>query len=319
MSLQFSPMILSYFISSIVALFLGYRTWKIRSSRGAIFWSLAMFFSSIYSLGIGLEAIFTDPSVKFAMIPIFYLGVTGLIFFWGLFCITYSQYQKWLNPFTRSLLAFPPLITLILALFVGEHHLIYQDYGFIEYNGLVVSQVISYGSFFWFWVAYSYFVLIGGAAILVQSAIRSPDLYQGQIRMLLVSVSIPIVATTLNLLGYNPTYPFDISPLALTVSGIFMLFAMQRYRFLDIVPVAHDVIFDNVVSAVLIIDLQERVINLNRSAEKIFHCSRNDVIGMPIDEAFPEHPRLQRYIQEMVNAKTEIMMGKHTYELRITP
>jgi len=219
MSLQFSPMILSYFISSIVALFLGYRTWKIRSSRGAIFWSLAMFFSSIYSLGVGLEAVFADPTLKFAMIPVFYLGITGLIFFWGLFCITYSQYQKWLNPLTFSLLAFPPLITFILSLFVGQHHLIYQDYSFVKYNGLLVSQVNAYGSYFWFWVTYSYIVLLGGSALLVLSAVRSPDLYQGQIRMLVLSVSIPVIAATFNLLGYDPVYPFDISPLAHSLKG----------------------------------------------------------------------------------------------------
>lgn len=319
MTLQFTPIVLLYFASSVITVFLAYRTWKMRPSRGATFWAFVMLFSSIYAMGTGLEIIIADPEWKFAMIPLIYFGVTGIMFFWGLFCISYSHYQKWLNNYSIGLLLLIPLTTFILTLFAGQHQLIYQGYEFVKHDGLVMSQVVAYGSFFWVWVAYTYIILLVGSIILIQSARRFPKLFRGQASMVVLSVIIPAIASMLYIFGFNPIDPFDLTPLALTLSGIVMLIGMKRYRFLDIAPVAHDLIFNNVESAVLIIDLKGRIVNINRAAEVVFKCSRNEVIGVHTYDAFPEHLEVQKRFRDVIEIKTEITMDENVYELKITP
>ena len=70
-------------------------------------------------------------------------------------------------------------------------------------------------------------------------------------------------------------------------SGVVMLLAMTRFRFMDITPIAHDLIFKNVKSGIMLIDLKGRVIGINHAAEQILKCSEKDVIGKPAGDAFP--------------------------------
>ena len=57
---------------------------------------------------------------------------------------------------------------------------------------------------------------------------------------------------TLYMIGINPLDPLDPSPFALAISGILMFFSMQRYKFMQVSPIANDLIFDNVITAIFI-------------------------------------------------------------------
>lgn len=319
MTLQFTPIVLLYFISFVITLFLAYQTWKMRPARGASYWAFTMLFSAIFALGAGVEIVFADPLSKYAMLSVIYFGVTGIMFSWALFCISYSHHQKWLNRYTITLLLLIPLTTFFLILTLDKHQLMYRDYEFITQDGLVLSSVVEYGSFFWVWVAYSYLSLILGSIILIHSAIRYSNIFQGQAGTVVISVLIPTIASIFYIFGFNPIAPFDLTPITLAISGVVMFYGMKRYRFLEITPIAYDLVFNNVASAVIIIDLEGRIINMNTVAESTFNQTRNKVVGMRIQDAFPQYYELQSRFRNIMDITTEISIDKANYELRITP
>ena len=63
---------------------------------------------------------------------------------------------------------------------------------------------LEYGPGFWINVSYSYFLLITGVVVLLQTFLRPSQLYHAQAGVMLGSTLIPWIANALYLLNLNP-------------------------------------------------------------------------------------------------------------------
>ena len=321
MLFQFAPIIPVYALVAVLMLYLSLRTWALRPARGATAWSMTMFFCAVYAIGTCLEILFAIPALKLAMNRVIYLGTTGFIFFWGIFAIQYSNAGRFLNRITVSLLATLPLVTLCLALFAEQHTLLYRQYEFIYANGLLMGHVAVYGPIFWIWISYSYLVFVGSWLLLLRTALRSHTIFRNQIWLVILASAAPLLIYTAQIVGLNPPAPFYPIAFGMVFSGVVMLLAMTRYRFMDIVPVAYDLIFKNVKSGIILIDLKGRVLELNPAAEQILGCNEKDVRGMTALAAFPNHQQIVKQFWDAKEIKTETAATETGpyYELQITP
>jgi two-component system phosphate regulon sensor histidine kinase PhoR len=100
-----------------------------------------------------------------------------------------------------------------------------------------------------------------------------------------------------------------------------MLLAMTQYRFMDIVPVAYDLIFKNVKSGIVLIDLKDRIAGMNHAAEQILDCNEKEVVGKPVVDALSHQYALIAQFLAANELKSEITMKESGpyYELQITP
>ncbi len=321
MLFQFAPIIPVYALVALLMLYLSARTWTLRPTRGATAWSLTMLFLAIHTIGTCLEIAFAIPELKLAMNRVIYLGITGFIFFWGIFAIQYSNRDRWLNRYSLALLALVPLLILCLALFAEQHQLLYRQYEFVYIDGLLMGQVAAYGPLFWVWLGYSYVVMIGSWLLLVHSAIRSHAIFRNQTRLVIVASGVPVIVYSAQLAGLNLLAPFSPIAFVMAISGILMLIAMTRYRFMDIIPVAHDLIFRSVKSGIILLDLKGRVAGMNQAAEQITGRTEKQVLGMLPLDAFPRQEHIVQQFQGVMEIKTEVAVtdaGPY-YELQITP
>lgn len=318
---QLTPISLLYFIATGVAFGLAFYVWKLKPDRVQKVMVIALSLSGIWALGTGLELAVSDLSWKLFVVRfILYPGVIGTIFFWALFTIKYSHYEHWLNRYTIALLSVVPILVYLSIVTLPYHQLYYQEYWVAEANGLLILDK-TYGPIFWMWAAFSYVVLLGGAILLIQSVIRFPRLYQAQTVMLIVGVMIPLIPNVVYLAGIRPFGPFDTSPLFIIISFMFIVFSMVRFRFLDVMPVAYDLVFRNVPSSVLILDMQGRIVEMNPAAERVLHRPKHSVMGQMLLAAFPEHTELINEFQDVTSIITEVILGaeKRIYELQIVP
>jgi len=280
-----------------------------------------MLFCGIYAIGTCLEIAFAIPVFKLAMNRLIYIGTTGFIFFWGIFAIQYSNEDRFLNRITISLLAIIPLVILCLAVFAEQHSLLYRKYEFVYENGLLIGQVAAYGIMFWVWIIYSYLVLIGGWLLLLRAALRSHAMFRNQIWMVILASAAPLLIYTAQLAGLNlpaPVYPIAF---AMVFAGIVVLLAMTHYRFVDIIPVAYDLVFKNVKTGIMLIDLKGRIAGMNQAAEQILGRSEKQVLGVEALTAFPNQQQIVKQFLDVNEIKTEIAVtdvGPY-YELQIAP
>lgn len=321
MQFQFASIIPVYILVALLMLLLSIRAWSLRPAPGASAWSMTMLFCAIFAIGSCLEMAFVEPILKLTMDRVIYIGTTGFIFFWGIFAIQYSHMDRWLNRFTLPLLMIIPLGILCLALFAEYHQLLYREYEFVYKDGLVIGQVVAYGPLFWVWLAYSNVLLAGSWILLLRSAMRSQAIFRGQNWMVIVASAAPMSIYLIHFTGLNLLAPIDPIIFIMAFSGVIMHLSMTHYRFMDIAPIAYDLIFKNVKSGIILIDLKDRVVGMNHEAEGLLSRSEKDVLGIPAVNAFPKYNPILGEYWDRKELKTEISimeLGSY-YELQITP
>jgi PAS domain S-box-containing protein len=119
-------------------------------------------------------------------------------------------------------------------------------------------------------------------------------------------------------------YRIDLTPSAFTVSGLAMAWGLFRLRLFDIIPMARDAVIENISDGVIVLDTQNRLIDINPAAQRIIGYSLSDVIGQPFARVLPQQPELVEHSNvRMVEALLEIVIEegetRYYYESHISP
>ncbi len=294
--------------------------WKMRPVRGTTYFSLLTLSAGIWTLGYLLGFFNTQLGWKLAMLRFEYIGNICTNYFWILFAIAYVNYDRWLTKKMLALLGIVPVITLIQVLAVGQHNLFYRVFHLTMENGMILSSKV-YGPGFYLWAGYAYLTFLVGGMILIWGILRMPQQFRRQAIPLMLIVILSLICNFIYISGNNPISPYDPTPLSFIIFGVIFIIIMRRNKFLDIVPVAYNLVFKNVNTGVIISDERSYILEMNPVAEQILDCNQKDVLGKPILDVFPEHRKLIESFWNAQEIKTEIKIGndEHTYELQLTP
>ena len=97
----------------------------------------------------------------------------------------------------------------------------------------------------------------------------------------------------------------------------------NRLRLLDIRPVAREAVFESISDAVIIVDEQNRIVDLNGAAQHLARCTASGAIGQPFSRIFAAWPELIERFYDMTDAYAEIVMHEgealRFFNLRISP
>jgi signal transduction histidine kinase len=89
------------------------------------------------------------------------------------------------------------------------------------------------------------------------------------------------------LLKLSPFPNLDLTPFGFIILGFSSFWALRQFRLFDIVPIARDTILERMTDGVIVLDVQERIVDINPSARSILSL-HGDCIGSPIEHACPE-------------------------------
>jgi PAS domain S-box-containing protein len=145
-----------------------------------------------------------------------------------------------------------------------------------------------------------------GSFQLIQALIRSPHLYRGQAWVLLVGAIAPLIGNALYL---TKASLLDLTPFGFAVTGLAVAWGLFRFRLLDIVPAAREAVIESMRDALIVLDTQNRVVDLNPAAAEIMERTAAEAIGRPIEWALPtEHDLVETY-RDVAEARKEIAVG----------
>lgn len=313
-SWQFTPVAYLYFIAAASALYLSIYAYRLRPVRGATYFCFLSGSVSIWTLGYILGLLNTSLAGKLLFLRMEYLGIIFSNLFWILFIITYIYHNHWITRKTLIGLSIVPLLTYAQILTVENHTFFYQTYTLTQASGLIVSNKI-YGTGFILWALYSYIIFAIGEGLLIWCIFRMPDRFRKQALPIILIAAVAMIPNFLYIINSNPIAPYDPTPLPFVISSIVFMLLIRQHGFLNIVPVAHNLIFKNVNSGIIILDERQHIIDINPIAEKILNKTQQDVLGKPIAGIFPE---LENHIQMGENS-IEIDKDGRIYELQSTP
>ena len=317
---QFNNVAWLYLFTIISSIVIAFRAWKARDVQGGLLFMFLSIATGIWSLSFLLGFFNTDLAWKLIMLRFEYVGILGSGYFWVAFIAYYGNYHFLMNKKFLILLGIVPVLAFYTVLTVDTNHIYYASYGLAKKGDLIIF-VKHYGVGFYITMVYLYCLVIGGLLLYLNAVLQMPKQFHKQIIPITITVIIIIFTNIPYVFGNNPFAPYDFTPVSFGAVNIVISFLMNRFGFLDIVPVAYNQVFHNVNSGIIIIDNRNRVLELNSIAEQALEKSSANSIGKQISDVFPQAYELIKDSDSQKEMKEEIQLGKEirTYSLSISP
>jgi len=284
-----TPLFLVLIMTAIVGVWMSVFLFKRRKTRSVIFLSIWTFAAAIWSFTYAFEYGATDVLLKIFWSKLSYFGIVFCPISFFFFTIAYSSRLRYLKP--KYIIS----TYIIASLFILEvltndyHHLhwrtvsIYTDTNTTEYT---------YGILFWLFYAFTYFFLFSGVINLYMLYFKFPERYKSQIGIFLIATFFPIAGNLSYVFNINPIPGFDWTPLMFMISAILLSVNIFRFGIFDLVPFARNKIFDMMPDAVMIIDNEFRIADLNPSMEPLIGKKEKEIIGKKVQDIFPQWKHL---------------------------
>lgn len=323
MHFQYIPYIWPLMTSAFVSLSLGiYSLFKQRKTKGAKSFILCMFVVTIWSAANALEMAATDLPTKtfwanMQYIAYCYSPVTLLAM-----CMQFTGYDYWVKSKKIVWLAILPTIIVILMWTNHWHGLMRYDI-FLDYNGSFPVIAKKYGPAFFVHITYAHLLNLTAIFLLIRAVFFKNTVYSKQAVALLIGVSLIVIPNIMYVLGFSPVERFDITPVFFGPAGIIIAWGIFRYKLFDLVPMARATVIENMEAGVMVLDLQDRIIDINPAFQRILGPRAFQVSFKTIQEVGKAIPELVRACTDRNIAQREFSVqndGKQkVYEVLLSP
>lgn len=206
-----------------------------------------------------------------------------------------------------------PFLVILLALTNSVHKLLWPEVHLIDGGAYAVY---SQGPVFWLNVVYQYLLLVIGLGILVSALYRLPRYYRPQVLLIIGASLLPYIANFLYISRLLPFKGLDITPLSFILMLGLIALGIVRFRIFDLVPLARKQVLDTIRDAVIVLDREERIVDVNPATEQIIGKRSNRMIGFPLIEFIPW---LAMYMAEQQNKpdfNIEISLNDRFYDIQ---
>jgi diguanylate cyclase (GGDEF)-like protein len=213
-----------------------------------------------------------------------YLAITMAPVLWFWLALAQTGRSSWLRwRFRLPFLVLPAFIIVVGLGYVDDgSNILWRG---IQMPPEVPVPRVVYGPLFYVMAAYSYTLFVGGCLLMFFHFEQSPH-YRVQRN---ITAIIPVAVLVLNATFITGNWPLatDPTPLGFALSFSLLLWALGRHRLFDISPVGRSEAFDSLADGVLILDLIDRVADINRAACHLLHCEAVETLGRRFDAVLP--------------------------------
>ena len=286
-NLQFSITILPSLLAGIFSIYIAILLWKKRA--GQSIQALFLLFVSLagWSVGYAIEQMVPGLPGKTLVLKLEFIGICWLTTFWLLFCIRYTKINVPSTKIFFLIFSWVPLTTILLILTNEYHHLIWSELNLTTEFGIIVFSN-TFGLGFWIHIVYSYLLYVAGLFLLIQKFYKTRKSLRKQVRLIILAGLFPAIAAILFLTNQNPFPLLDLNSLSFLLTGIILVYVLNYHQLMDIVPIARDTTFENMGDGIIVVDLDDRVVDINPAAESIINQKFSDAIGHPSSEVLSD-------------------------------
>jgi PAS domain S-box-containing protein len=307
MDWQFTTFMIPLSVSAIISIALAIYAWMRRATSGAAMLALLTLSVAEWSVGYLFELGSADLQTKILWAKLEYLGIVTVPTAWFLFALQRTGRGKWLTRRNLILLALVPVFSVLMAWTNEMHAGFWTRIDLVELEQGFVGWEAIYGWAFWIHTSYAYVLLALGSFLLLQALFRSSRLYRGQAAIMLLSVIVPWVGNVLSVF-HLVDLPFDFTPIGFSVAGLLVAWGLFQFKLLDIVPVARDAVVESMGDGVIVLDLQDRVVDVNPTALRMMGCPSSEVVGVPLEQVLAGQTDLVERYRNVMDVRAEITL-----------
>mgnify|MGYP004516720113 FL=1 len=241
---------------------------------------------------------------KFIYIGTCFLPVA--IFFTGLiFAKTKITFKK------RYLLFFiVPALSLIVLWTNDYHHLFYKTYSYLYLSDCEVGPYMIIHNI------YSYTLLLLGVIQMIKATSKNSGFFSKQSLLLILGINIPLIT---NILGTFKIIPMTVymTPMSFALTMICFAFAIFKFQFLGIAPIAVQIIANRISDSYLVLNDCLIMSDFNETFLKTFRLHDYDIRGKDIFTFFKEHKKYKVNVKRFQNAIQKAQASNETVSFEI--
>jgi PAS domain-containing protein len=291
-------------LSALISLIAAIIAWR-RSAPGSLMLSLLLVSMAIWSSFYATRWMEISLSAKIFWFNIMYIGVLALPTLYLLFVLAFTHHDRWLTKRNLILLAVQPVTSLLLQWTNEYHHLYFSSLTGLQAQNFMVLE-LTRGPGYFVNVLYSYLILGIGFVLLSRAAMRSSPLYVGQYRLILIGSILPWAASFYSEFYFAEWQGLDLAPLLFGITGVIFAVAVYRTRFMDLIPVARSFLIENMRDGVLVLDEQNRILDINPAMGNFLKETPSSYIGKNASDVFVEWMEQIDFFEKEIETRTEL-------------
>jgi PAS domain S-box-containing protein len=315
MSFSLNNFSIALFISAFIAAIVAYFAYQRRKVYGAKTMMLILALLSLWSFSYGIENLNSDIGWHKFWSYVHHPAIALVPVLWLIFSIQYSYQQKGSQK-ALGLLVIVPIITILMAWTNDLHGLVWQNRYMVKLSNLWLMHS-EHGPYFAFHAFYSYAAIFVGIFFLIRLTIKTGRAYRSQAVIIIITVIVFISGNGLYLLGLLPFQGLDITPFSFTLSCIILSYGLFRHNLLDLMPIANEIILQNIGDGVLVLDNQKRILFINPSFEKMAGLLPETSVGVSVYEVFFNWPDIFSNHEDNKQIETKITVSDNDYYLQV--
>ena len=305
--------------TAMALVFMVVHFWRKKDIPGGRWFLSMILFTFFWSLFGGLEDMVTGLESKILFTKFTYFSIPCVSVVWFTFLIRYMGLWKSLAGARLIWFWIIPIILVVLAWTNELHGWMWPD--FTRVSDDPGSRILyGTGPAKLATIFYSYLLILVSTVLIVYKIFRSEGVMKKQYQALLISSAIPWVANILYITGNAPD-GIEITPISFTVMVAAILWSMSRNNLFDLMPVAYDILFRYMSDSAFVLDNQNRVVEINASAQETLHLRRKS-IGIEPDISHSAYPDLMYTFMEMGEGRTEYELNDgesiRWFDVRVT-
>jgi diguanylate cyclase (GGDEF)-like protein/PAS domain S-box-containing protein len=305
------------FAAAAVSATISAVAWR-RRSIGHVATAIALFMaaSSWWGLAYALHWSGFFQSAGYFWLDASYLGVVVVPSAYFVFTLFYTDNSRRLTRRFKYLLVVEPVATLVILFTDRYHGLFFAGKRFEEGRAILDGGV-------WFWIniTYSYLMILVAFVLLIRFAAKTRDFQRKQIALIVLGALIPWISSGVSLLDISPVPDLDLTPFAFTITGAAFAWALFRFNLLNIIPVARDALVEVMTDGVFVVDLNNRVVDINLAAQEFLGLSKSS-IGKNAEYLFRNTPDLVELYRNVKQGQFELYTeyyGNRYLDMRVVP
>ncbi|MBN1179429.1 MAG: GAF domain-containing protein [Anaerolineae bacterium] len=314
--------LIPYLISLAISVAVGIFAYRRRSVPGATPFSVYVLTEASMTLGFILELLSPTLNGKVFWDNFQFFGTfAGPILFLA-FAFQYTRRELTrprLTWWTLSLLA---AVFLIIVYTDPLHGLVRPEARLIPGTPVDVLSY-DYTPTFWGFMVFIYGIIVYTFVVLFREFVAARHVYRAQIGTILIGALFSLAGVMVSLLEIEASLPRDVTSFGFAVGNLVMAWGLFRYRLFDLVPVARHVVVENMSDAVMVLDADRRIVDLNAAAARVLGHRALDVLGQPAEVVLGNWPDLIARFRDVQEGQAEItytLAGEERYaNLSISP
>jgi len=265
-----------------------------------------------------LQLVSNSLSIKLFFYMMRFVGLVLVPSGWLLLALLISGYERYVKPRTIVALSIVPLLTLLLDFTNQSHGLMWINATLNPADPYLPISITSGPGFWILVVSYSYALVLVGLIIFVRRINASRRAYRTvALQMLLVS-AVPWALNVAYVINRSLFPYFEPSSLAITVTGVLLLWRLVYLPLVNVVPVAHEILVDSLDEGIIVLDALNRIVDANPKAQNLFGHSLSWAGGKPIEAVWAEWPVISKALDSETGKEATLGNGgeQRIYEVK---